>query len=166
MVVVFRKAEQKDKEEILILYRKTILHMMNQNILQWDEIYPNEEVLYEDINRNEMYVLAQDDIIVAAIVLNEEQDEEYITGNWKYLSEKIGVIHRLCVHPDYQRCGYGKKLMILAEDLLQKKGYSIIRLDTFSENPKAISLYRGLGYIHAGEVMFRKGQFYLMEKHL
>ncbi|MDP4147194.1 MAG: GNAT family N-acetyltransferase, partial [Bacillota bacterium] len=39
-------------------------------------------------------------------------------------------------------------------------------LDVFSLNPFALKMYYKQGYIKVGEVNWRKGKFYLMEKKL
>jgi ribosomal protein S18 acetylase RimI-like enzyme len=57
-------------------------------------------------------------------------------------------------------------MMQYSEELIQSKGYASIRLDTFSNNHYARYLYESLGYAYVGEVTFRKGLFFLMEKNL
>ncbi|HEX3039603.1 MAG TPA: GNAT family N-acetyltransferase, partial [Caproiciproducens sp.] len=103
---------------------------------------------------------------VAAVVLNEEQDTQYQTGKWKYTNGKIAVIHRLCVKPTEQHKGLGRKMMQLAEQELRRQGYRSVRLDAFTHNPFSCRLYESIGYRRTGEVLFRKGRFYLYEKTL
>jgi ribosomal protein S18 acetylase RimI-like enzyme len=161
-----QKAEKEDLKEIVALYKEVITNMIRNNLFQWDDLYPNEELLTEDIELGELYLLRREDQIISCVVLNEEQDEEYLTGNWSFTNGKFIVIHRLCVHPNVQGEGLGKKMVQLAENLARTKGYTIVRLDAFSQNIKARHLYESLGYTYAGEVTFRKGQFYLLEKEL
>jgi ribosomal protein S18 acetylase RimI-like enzyme len=85
---------------------------------------------------------------------------------WSFKEGRFAVIHRLCVHPDFQGKGLAKKTMQLAQEMLKREGYGSIRLDTFSKNPIARRLYEHLGFSYVGEVNFRKGLFYLMEKAL
>jgi len=159
----FRKAIELDLPEIVELYQTGIADMIKKGILQWDEIYPNIEVLEEDVKRNEMYLLIKEEKIVACVVINEDQDESYLTGSWKYTEGKAAVIHRLCVHPGNQSQGNGRHIMELAQEMIKSMGYHLIRLDAFMENSNARHLYDKLGYRYAGEVTFRKGQFCLME---
>jgi ribosomal protein S18 acetylase RimI-like enzyme len=42
--------------------------------------------------------------------------------------------------------GYGRKLMLHLHDLARAKGAKRIRLSVYTENKKAIALYRSLGY--------------------
>lgn len=159
-------AEMQDVGAVNSLYQEAIAAMIENHIYQWDERYPDLEVLTEDISKGEMYLLKKDGNIISCIVINEEQDEEYQTGDWYYREGRIAVIHRLCVHPKEQGRGIGRLTVELAEALAKEKGFTHIRLDAFSMNPYALRLYEKLGYRYAGEVHFRKGKFYLMEKSL
>lgn len=166
MEITFRKASIEDFKEITALYHAAVDKMIENRIYQWDEIYPNDEILIEDILQGEMHLFVTDGRIAACVIINEDQDEQYSTGSWRYSAGKVAVIHRLCVHPDYQGFGIGKKTVQLTEALAKEKGYGIIRLDAFSQNEHAKNLYRNLGYTYAGEISFRKGLFHLLEKAL
>lgn len=80
--------------------------------------------------------------------------------------EKTAVIHRLMVHPKHEGKGIGQDLVKYIEILAKENQYGAIRLDVFSENLRAVSFYKKLGYEVAGEVLFRKGRFYCCEKLL
>lgn len=162
----FRQAVLADAEEVVKLFHIAVSHMVDHEIYQWDEIYPDEEVLTGDICNEEMYLLVHDGQISACVVINEDQDEAYDTAPWHYRGGKIAVIHRLCVTPAVQGAGNGRLTMQYAEGLIKDLGYSSIRLDTFSDNHIARSLYEKLGYSYVGIVTFRKGLFCLLEKKL
>ncbi len=166
MDVLFRPAAMEDYQEIRAMFQSAVHFMQSENIDQWDAVYPDDATLLNDIKNRQMYLLTQNNAIVCAVVLNEEQDAQYSTGDWSCKDIKIAVIHRLCVHPDFQNMGVGRDTMLRAERLLAQRGYAAIRLDTFAHNPKAIHLYARLGYRQAGTVRFRKGDFLLFEKLL
>ncbi|MEK0286698.1 hypothetical protein [Caldifermentibacillus hisashii] len=90
-----RLAQLDDKKAILSIIKNVVIDMSSQGIDQWDQIYPNEEVVTEDILDGEVYVASEDTVIKGVITLNEYQDEEYETIPWKYNGDKILVIHRL-----------------------------------------------------------------------
>lgn len=163
---IFRLAKEDDFPAIAEIYRQAADDMCARGIMQWDEIYPSEELLKADMEGRHMYVLVCGGKTVAAVVINEEQDEEYGSGRWKYSGGGIAVLHRLCVHPAHQHKGYGRETVLRAEQKMQDSGYTAVRLDAFSQNPSALRLYETLGYTRAGEVRFRKGAFFLYEKPL
>ena len=162
----FRIAIQQDLPEVCQLFLDAIKHMNSQNIPQWDEIYPNRQTLFDDIQKQQMYLLTENDTVVSVVVLNAEQDAEYQTGNWRHAGGKFAVIHRLCVKASNQNKGLGRRTMLIAEHELLRQGYDSVRLDAFSLNPFSQKLYESIGYQKTGEVTFRKGQFYLYEKLL
>jgi ribosomal protein S18 acetylase RimI-like enzyme len=162
----FRVANRQDLTEVIELYSDAVRRMESQGIDQWDAAYPDYDTLFGDIQKQEMYLLIQDDRILSAVVLNEEQDPQYQTAGWKHPGGKIAVIHRLCVKPSEQGKSLGKKTVLLAEQELLRQEYDSVRLDAFPKNSVALKLYSSLGYQKTGEVFFRKGKFYLYEKLL
>lgn len=166
MQIEYRMAESKDLEEIWKLVQNAVNTMIQQNILQWDEIYPNEEVLRQDIEKKELYVGIYDKQIAVLYVINQECEEEYKNGNWKHDEKSFCVIHRLCVNPIFQNRGIGRTTMQYIEKEVSSMGFQAIRLDAFTENPFALKLYDNLGYSRVGYADWRKGRFYLMEKYL
>jgi ribosomal protein S18 acetylase RimI-like enzyme len=162
----FRIATQQDLPEVLRLFSDAIKQLNSQGIDQWDAAYPDYDTLFSDIQKQQMYLVIQDDMIVSAVILNEEQDPQYQTAKWKHPGGKIAVIHRLCVKPSEQGKSLGKKTILLAEQELLRQEYDSVRLDAFPQNPTALRLYGSLGYQKTGEVFFRKGKFYLYEKLL
>lgn len=166
MEELFRIAVMEDLPFVSELFNKAVLGIIKEGIFQWDERYPTQEILKKDILNGEMYVLTKGKAVLSAVVLNESQDDQYTAGDWKYRQEKTAVIHRLCVNREYQHRGVGRETILSAEEVLKEKGYTSVRLDAFLENPYALRLYEKLGYSRRGEVMFRKGKFYLYEKKL
>ena len=166
MESLFRLASGIDTDEILVLFFKAIERLRTNDIDQWDDQYPNRYTIAEDIEKGQMYVLSQNGQIVSAVVLNEEQPKAYGSAAWSDRYGRVAVIHRLCVHPDFQGMGIGRYTLGAGEKFLADIGYTSIRLDAFMENRKAITLYESLGYTLTGKEVFRKGEFGLYEKLL
>ena len=163
---MIKKAAIEDINIIMEIIKEAVIDMENQGILQWDHIYPNEEVINKDICEGNLYTYSEENIIKGFIVLNEFQDKEYETINWKYNSYENLIIHRLCVNPKYKERGIATALIKYAEQFGKYNEYEAIRLDCFVKNPNACSLYLKNGYEQRGIVNFRKGQFWCMEKKL
>lgn len=164
--MIIRLAAIDDLKDIIIIYKNAIKVMEKNNIFQWDEIYPSDSIVEQDIIKKQMFVGMSDNTIVSVGVINTEFDDDYKNGKWKYNNDCFAIIHRLCVNPTYQNQRIGKNTMLLYEDLLRKEKYVTIRLDAFSLNSYALKLYESLGYKKVGEANWRKGLFYLFEKKL
>lgn len=157
-------AEVNDLDIINNIYKNAINNMINNNIFQWDEIYPNKYILEDDIKKKHLYKIILENNIISAFVLNKEYEKEYLDGKWEYIGNNFMVLHRLCLDIKYQKKGFGTKIMLLIEEYLINKGINAIKLDAFSKNPNAIKLYNRLGYKKVGEANWRKGLFILFEK--
>ena len=162
----FRKATGNELDNIFKIYVDAIAEMNRNSIPQWDECYPDRDILNEDISKGEMFVGAIDDDIACAYVVNAEYDEQYGNGLWALPQATFRVIHRLCVNPKFQNKGVGALAMRHIEEVLRAEGIESIRLDAFSQNPYALKLYEKLGYVNVGYADWRKGRFCLMEKKL
>ena len=155
-----------DVPELMSLFQAATRNMDEQGIHQWDERYPDRQILSEDIDCGIMEVGRLADQIAVAFALEECADSDYEEATWRYPAERIVVLHRLCVHPVFQGRGIARGAMDYLEQRVCERGISTIRLDAFSQNPAALKLYEARGYEKAGEITYRKGLFYLYEKKL
>lgn len=162
----YRPGTKEDLDEICSLIGKAIEHMENQGIHQWDELYPTQEDFSDDIDKNTLYVAAENGKIIAVYAISQECEEEYHNWEWESPDESAYIIHRFCVSPEYQNKGIGSKVLSHIEEQIKSMGYLSIRLDVFAENPYALKLYEKNGYVKRGYADWRKGRFYLMEKTL
>ncbi len=55
-------------------------------------------------------------------------------------------IYHLCIHPQYQKKGYGSLLLKKTEDELRKKGATKILLGVFLTSLKIVPFYKKSGY--------------------
>ena len=162
--MIYSKATKEQIKEVFSVFSAAINNMENQEIHQWDEIYPDQAIIAEDITKNQMYIGMIDGKIAVCFVLSEECDEEYKNGKWQWPDSKFCVIHRLCVNPQFQNQGIATQTMEYIEELCKKAGYDSIRLDCFTENPYSLKLYDKAGYSVVGYANWRKGRFELREK--
>ncbi len=162
----YTTAQPSDLPEILSLFRAATVHMDEEGVFQWDEIYPDMSILSDDVAQGAMTLGWIDGRIAVAFVLEYCRQGDYESANWRYCEPCFAVLHRLCVHPDFQGKGVARKAMDYLERQVLSGDIHAIRLDAFSQNPAALYLYESLGYEKAGEVRYRKGLFYLYEKKL
>lgn len=140
------KGQKQDISDILHIISKCIIYMESQGIYQWNEFYPNSDIVENDIKSEDCYVIKNNEKCVAYFSINEEQSPEYNQIKWLVDGRKVLVIHRLSVHPELQGRGIAKKILIFIEDFAAKNNYSCIRLDAYSGNEKALKLYENFGY--------------------
>ncbi|MBS1493456.1 MAG: GNAT family N-acetyltransferase [Bacteroidetes bacterium] len=158
-----------EAEDIFKIYDDCRKAMQSAGIFQWQNDYPTLETVIQDIESNNLYGYYEEEIedgkCIGAISINTHQDEEYKGIDWKGPDENVIVIHRLAVNPEFQAKGIARLLMDFAEDLARKENYSAIRLDSYSQNKRALKFYENRGYQKRGECFFagRDKPFHCLE---
>lgn len=150
-----RLADNKDIIRVVEITNACANHMINQNIFQWDENYPNQDAFKEDVQRDYLYVIEKKNHILGCLCISDKIDDVYKNVKWLTLNDKNIYLHRLAIHPDHQGKGLALKLMSYAEEFTIKKGYKSIRLDTFSGNPKNNKFYTLQGYTKLEKIFYR-----------
>ena len=87
-------------------------------------------------------------------MLSSYKDDVY--KNVKWISEDSNnlYIHRLAVHPKFQKKGIARRMMDYAEAFAKSKNHKSIRLDTFSKNQRNNKFYKLRGYTKLEDVFF------------
>ena len=145
-----------DIDHILDITKCCAAHMIKNGIYQWNKYYPDKSIFVRDAQNKELYVYYENEKIIACISLCNKIDDVYIRVNWKTNNSNNLYIHRLAVHPNFQKKGIGKALMDFAEKYAREKNYSSVRLDTFSMNKRNLKFYESRGYQRLEEIYFPK----------
>jgi len=176
-------ATKGDVQDIMKLIGFCIKDLKNQGIYQWNDHYPTLDHIKESIQIQSLYILKNKDpsntlcvfgapkiydfrACMGIISIGEQQPEGYEEINWSNKTGKVLVISKLAVNPKCQGHGIGQKLMDFAENYAIEKEYNSIRLDAYSDNPRALKFYRKRNYKKVGEQYFprRDLPFYCFEK--
>lgn len=139
-------ASLNDLNEIHKLTQSCAKNLIESSIFQWNEQYPSKEVLKKDIELLQLFKLEINNQIIGIIVLTEVEDTEYKNVKWLTKSLKNLYVHRLAVHPKFQRKGFAKQLMEFAENYAKNNNYESVRLDTFSKNSRNLKFYEARNY--------------------
>lgn len=163
---MIRKAELGDIHRITEIIKLCSQNMIVNGIFQWNEEYPNANILINDIKKGELFVVEENQIVLGCIVISTQKDEVYNRVEWLTSDSIHFYIHRLAIHPDNQGKGYAQKLMNFAEEKAQNEEIASIRLDTFSQNQRNQHFYEQRGYQRLQEIYFpmqSKFPFYCYE---
>lgn len=162
------KGQLFDLEKLFQIYLNGKIDLENNGIYQWTDNYPTISIIESDLRKGVLYTLKNNEKIIGAINISEEQEAEYKLVKWQFDNSKILVIHRLVIEPKYQKNGYAKKLMDFAEKFAIENNYSSIRLDAYSQNMRVIEFYKKRNYFIRGNVNFpeREYPFHCMEKDI
>lgn len=134
---------------------------------QWQDGYPNPEVVTRDIENKVGYVLTFENSIIAycAILLNDEPEYANIGGEWLTHGEFV-VFHRIAVAATFLGKGAAKAMFDAIETLARQHHIYSIKADTNYDNAAMLSLFEKAGYVYCGEVYFRGSPRKAFEKVL
>lgn len=148
----FRRTVESDIPSIMTIIKQAQAYFKEQEIDQWQNGYPNPEVIMNDIVNNYAYVLLKDDSIVGTVAVSFDGDENYesiFNGEW--ISHKeYAVIHRLAVDTDYKGLGLSSIILKRIEEMCLNKDIHSIKVDTHRDNASMHKLLKKNGFQYCG----------------
>lgn len=140
--MIFRKASLEDIEsigEIIEMARKSLY---DDGIDQWQKTNPNEDIIREQIGKDDAYVFEKNGKVLAYAYVFDGVDPSYTIHEDKFKSDSYFVIHTLMVDNGGSVSKLGTKFMEALIDFTQKSGKKAIRIDTHEDN------FRMRGLLH------------------
>ena len=104
---------------------------------QWQNGYPNQETLTQDIAMQTNWVLINDNKVAATATLQHTPEPTYrnITqGQWQQPDEPYATIHRVAISSNYRGQGLSKLLFSNLLTVGQMQGIKNFRVDTHRSN--------------------------------
>lgn len=131
----FRKTIKKDVNNVMKIIKQAQDYFKSQGVDQWQNGYPNEETIENDIKNDESYVLEKDGEIVATTMLtfNGEPTYDSIQGKW-LSNDKYATIHRVAVDNTHKGKGLSSQIIKYVEKNCLDKGIHSIKVDTHEDN--------------------------------
>ncbi|WP_395051548.1 GNAT family N-acetyltransferase [Flavobacterium sp.] len=152
----FRKAEISETSRIWTILQQAILRRKEDGSNQWQDGYPNPEVVQKDIEKGEGYVLVEGKSIIGycAVLVNDEPEYEKIEGKW-LTNDDFVVFHRVAIAEKYLGKGFAKMMIKYIEDFALKNNIVSVKADTNYDNIAMLKIFEKSGYTLCGEVHFR-----------
>ncbi len=150
-----RKATPSELPSIWEILQQAIQQRKQDGSEQWQNGYPNEQTVYDDIANGYGYVLVENNVAIAyaAIIFGEEPAYNVITGKW-LTNDDYAVVHRVATSNAVKGKGIATHLFKMIEDLcIEKKVYSI-KVDTNFDNIPMMKIFDKLNYVYCGEIFF------------
>lgn len=154
MMAKVRKATESDILAIVAIYDRIIDNEESgKSTVGWKRgIYPTKKTADTALAADELFVMEDDGVVVAAAVINQKQVAEYKDAQWQYQAEdnEVMVLHTLVVDPLKGGHGYGTAFVKFYEEYAYEHNCSYLRMDTNEKNINARRLYAKLGYMEVG----------------
>jgi len=122
---------------------------------QWQNGYPNEQTVQDDITSGYGYVVTDNNAIIAyaAVIFGVEPAYEEINGKWLTNGDYVAV-HRVATSNSVKGKGVATKLFKLLEDLSLEHNVYSIKVDTNFDNIPMLRILEKLDYAYCGEIFF------------
>lgn len=163
----FRKAKITEIPEIWNIIQGAIQRRKKDGSNQWQDGYPNPEVLQDDIEKETGFVLTENDTITGycAILINDEPEYANIEGKWLTNTDFV-VFHRVAIAETHLGKGFAKVIFKYIENFALNNNIYSVKADTNFDNFAMISIFEKAGYTYCGEVYFRGSPRKAFEKVL
>ena len=155
-IIALRAAIESELPAIWEILQQAIEQRRQAGSAQWQNGYPSEQTVRDDIAEGFAYVLLVDNVIVAyaAVIFGVEPAYDVIDGKWLTMGG-YAAVHRVARSNAVKSKGIGTKLFELIEELCVEKGAGSIRLDTNFDNASMLHIVTKLNYVYCGEIFFQ-----------
>lgn len=136
--------------------------LLSKHSLQWQQGYPNEDTMKNDITSNNCYGLFdENNYLVAIVSLVRGIDNNYLTidGKWNNPPSPSDLqIHRIAVRNGYYGKKYGDILIKFAIDKAKEWKCTSIKVDTHKVNYPMQHLCTNNGFIYRGIITLKRDE--------
>jgi GNAT superfamily N-acetyltransferase len=152
----FRKAEMSEISRIWEILQRAIVRRKEDGSTQWQDGYPNPDVVKKDIEKGLGFVLVEGETVIgySAVIMNYEPAYDAIEGKW-LTNDDFVVIHRVALSEKYLGQGLANMIIAYIEDFARINNIYSIKADTNFDNMAMIKIFKNRGYTLCGEVYFR-----------
>lgn len=131
-----RKSVNEDINNIMQIIDEAKEALKEQGIDQWQNGYPNADVIRNDILNNDSYVFIKNNEIVATSAVSFDGEKTYdkiYDGNW-VSNDEFAVIHRIAITSKYKGTGIASEIIKMIEAMCLDKDIHSIKVDTHEFN--------------------------------
>ena len=154
-MLTFRKATYDDLPGMLALVSQAQTFMATLNIDQWQDGYPDEAILTEDIRVGRIYVFDDDGKIASITVITDEPEPVYDTLEGRWLNDKPYLtIHRMALDDAHRHGGIASRIIDQAVKMAQELNLNSVRVDTHRGNKAMRRFLEKSGFVECGLVTY------------
>lgn len=152
-----RKAVKNDAAAIMNIIQRAKRLLADEKIPQWQNGYPDLEVVEDDISKGYTYVLIVADKIAGVATLLQEKDPNYhkiYSGEWSHKSDKKNYvsIHRIAIDSQYSGEHLADFFFSNLCTIAYLLGFRQVRIDTHVLNKRMQHIIAKTGFEYAGVV--------------
>ena len=152
--MIFRNTTEKDCTQVIGMYQQARAYFKEAGIDQWQDGYPNEKTLAEDMAGDESFVLVDEEteevLGTCFVSFSGEPDYDVIyEGAWQE-PEPYGVVHRVAVTSHRKGQGLAGQMIEYAAAMCRERGIESMRMDTHEDNRSMQRMLIKNGFVYRG----------------
>lgn len=158
--MTFRKAEPKDIAQIMEIIRQAQNYLKEQKVEQWQDGYPNEGSIAEDIQNGVTYVYEAEDRLLGTLALIFGTEPTYAVihdGAWETEGIPYATIHRIAIADDVKGRGIAGEMLAEAERICRENKVHTLRIDTHEDNKSMQAWIKKNHFFYCGWIIVANG---------
>jgi len=157
--MVLRKATFADISAMMEIFYQAQASLKELGVNQWQNNYPNRDVINKDLENGVAYVLTENGIIIATatIIFNHEPTYDRIyEGEWLSRGEFV-VVHRVAVDNRYKMKGVASHILHEVEKMAVQANIPSFKIDTHKDNLPMRKTLGKNGFSYCGRIVLHDG---------
>lgn len=155
-MISHRLARIEDHASIMSLIAHARAAIASLGIDQWQDGYPEPEVIHSDIENGIGIVFEADGVIAGYMValadpepIYNQLDQQWLQNDAPYLT-----VHRMAIDDGFRGTGLSMEMFAHAEELARSLSLASVRADTHRGNLAMRGLLKKRGYTYCGDVIY------------
>lgn len=152
-----RPAQPSDLSVLMSIFHEAQQTIALLGIDQWQNGYPSETVIHQDIACGRSYVVEQEGTILGTFVLVDKEPtyDRIYEGQWR--AARYIAIHRVAVRVASRGTGVADAIIRYAMLMAQTGGVESLRIDTHRGNIPMRRMLEKQGFEHRGVILLTDG---------
>ena len=158
-------ASREDLPALRALFEEARGTIAELGIDQWQNGYPNEKTIIEDLTKNRIYAVKHGEALYGTFVLihdGEPTYDEIVQGRWLTGAQKgtfvrYTAIHRVAVAVTSRGTGVARMMLEYASEQAVKHGHTSLRIDTHEGNVVMRRMLEKNGFVYCGVIYLQDG---------
>lgn len=155
----FRRSTLADVDDIMKIIKQAQEYLKSQQVTQWQNNYPNIQVVEQDIEDLNGYVIVDDYNVIGTVTVSFDGERTYneiYEGQWQS-NLPYAVVHRIAIHEEYKGKGLSSIMMDNIVKMCHDRNIKSIRVDTHEANKSMQKLIEKTGFKYCGIIYLLDG---------
>lgn len=160
--MIIRKAAEADLGVLMPIFEEARGTIAALGIDQWQNGYPSEAVIREDIRLGRSHLAEEEGMVCATFALlldGEPTYDKIYEGHWLSGDDcrAYVAIHRVAISLCFRGSGIAGRILAFAAEQAAKQAFSALRIDTHEGNVVMRRMLEKNGFIHCGTIYLEDG---------